>query len=194
MSNALEVSGKSDGLVFRKQTDRVAWRSASPTDLVRGGYTIRRLVIANGTLEALKWLALLLMTGGHVNKYLFNGTLPWLFNAGRVTPGTSSPFTRTFFQEISMQLTIGAHTSAWILAALCSGCASVAVTVYRLGLGLVRSVWNGAPGPQAKPFGRPPPTPAPRAGKSSPPDGLGSRPREAATSPKPLSVLAFLTH
>ncbi len=35
--------------------------------------------------------------------------------------------------------------------------------------------------------------PAPRAGKSSPPDGLGSWPREAATSPKPLSVLAFLT-
>ena len=27
-----------------------------------------------------------------------------------------------------MQITIGAHTSAWILAALCSGCASVAVT------------------------------------------------------------------
>ena len=35
--------------------------------------------------------------------------------------------------------------------------------------------------------------PPPRAVKSSPPDGLGGRPRKAATSPKPLSVLAFLT-
>ncbi|MFJ4345062.1 TraX family protein [Pseudomonas sp. NPDC089401] len=43
-----------------------------------------RLHLANGTLEALKWLALLLMTGDHVNKYLFNETLPYLFEAGRV--------------------------------------------------------------------------------------------------------------
>lgn len=39
---------------------------------------------ANGTIEALKWLALVLMTGDHVNKYLFNGTLPWLFEVGRL--------------------------------------------------------------------------------------------------------------
>ena len=63
MSNALEVSGKNDGLVFQKQTYPVAWRSASPADLVRSGCTIRRLVIGDGTLEALKWLALILMTG-----------------------------------------------------------------------------------------------------------------------------------
>ena len=31
-----------------------------------------RLSLTNGTLEALKWLGLLLMTGDHVNKYLFN--------------------------------------------------------------------------------------------------------------------------
>ena len=85
MSSALEVSGKNDGLVFRKKTDPATWRSASPAELIRGGFTIKRPVIADDTLEALKWLALLLMTGDHVNKYLFNGTLPWLFNAGRVT-------------------------------------------------------------------------------------------------------------
>jgi hypothetical protein len=39
---------------------------------------------ADGTLEGLKWLALLLMTGDHVNKYLFNGTLPVLYEAGRL--------------------------------------------------------------------------------------------------------------
>lgn len=38
----------------------------------------------DGTLEALKWIALLLMVGDHVNKYLFNWEFPWLFNAGRV--------------------------------------------------------------------------------------------------------------
>jgi len=85
MSSALEVSGKNDGLVFRKKTDPATWRSASPAELIRGGFTIKRPVIADDTLEALKWLALLLMTGDHVNKYLVNGTLPWLFNAGRVT-------------------------------------------------------------------------------------------------------------
>lgn len=43
-----------------------------------------RLTISDGTLEFLKWLALLLMTGDHVNKYLFNGTVPWFFSAGRL--------------------------------------------------------------------------------------------------------------
>lgn len=43
-----------------------------------------RLTIADGTVEALKWLALALMLGDHLNKYLFNGTLPVLFEAGRI--------------------------------------------------------------------------------------------------------------
>lgn len=41
-------------------------------------------MLRSGALEAVKWLALVLMTGDHVNKYLFNGTLPVLFEAGRV--------------------------------------------------------------------------------------------------------------
>lgn len=40
--------------------------------------------MSDGSLEALKWIALLLMTGDHVNKYLFNGTNDFLFNAGRI--------------------------------------------------------------------------------------------------------------
>lgn len=47
-------------------------------------WTMPRLVIADGTVEGLKWLGLLLMTGDHINKYLFNGTLPFLFEAGRL--------------------------------------------------------------------------------------------------------------
>jgi hypothetical protein len=45
---------------------------------------MNRLVVKDGTLESLKWLALALMTGDHVNKYLFNSTIDWLYNAGRV--------------------------------------------------------------------------------------------------------------
>src|SRR5689334_25284037 len=43
-----------------------------------------RLVLADGTVEALKWLGLLLMTGDHVNKYLFAQKLPCLFELGRL--------------------------------------------------------------------------------------------------------------
>lgn len=40
--------------------------------------------IANGTLEGLKWLALLLMTLDHVNKYVFTWGLPGVGEAGRL--------------------------------------------------------------------------------------------------------------
>lgn len=42
-----------------------------------------RLEIANGTIEALKWIALILMIGDHINKYLLNDTVAWLYDAGR---------------------------------------------------------------------------------------------------------------
>lgn len=49
-----------------------------------GAAALPHLVITNGSIEALKWLALVLMTGDHVNKYLFNGTIDFLFAAGRL--------------------------------------------------------------------------------------------------------------
>lgn len=45
---------------------------------------IKPLVVADGTLEALKWLGLVLMTLDHINKYLFAESLPGLFEAGRL--------------------------------------------------------------------------------------------------------------
>ena len=42
------------------------------------------LLLSSGTLEALKWLALLLMTLDHVNKHLLHASVPELFAAGRV--------------------------------------------------------------------------------------------------------------
>ncbi|QDH69324.1 TraX family protein [Marilutibacter alkalisoli] len=45
---------------------------------------MKPLNVPNGTVEALKWIALLFMTGDHVNKYLFIGKLPVLFECGRL--------------------------------------------------------------------------------------------------------------
>ena len=43
-----------------------------------------RLFIADGTIEFLKWLGVVLMTVDHVNKYLFNETSAAVFAAGRL--------------------------------------------------------------------------------------------------------------
>ncbi len=47
--------------------------------------TLPRLVLADGTLEGVKWLALALMTLDHVNKYLLHDNLPAIFYAGRLS-------------------------------------------------------------------------------------------------------------
>ncbi|WP_426107825.1 TraX family protein [Massilia sp. TSP1-1-2] len=56
--------------------------SSTDCPIARG--TLPRLITADGALEAVKWLALFLMTGDHINKYLFNGTKEWLFDGGRI--------------------------------------------------------------------------------------------------------------
>ncbi len=43
-----------------------------------------RVVVSDGTLEAVKWLALLLMVADHTNKYLLHDASQTLFNSGRV--------------------------------------------------------------------------------------------------------------
>ena len=35
-------------------------------------------------VELIKWVALILMIGDHINKYLLNDTIPILYNAGNV--------------------------------------------------------------------------------------------------------------
>ena len=46
--------------------------------------TAPALVLSSGTLEALKWLALLLMTLDHVNKHLLHASVPELSAARRL--------------------------------------------------------------------------------------------------------------
>ena len=43
-----------------------------------------RLAPSTGALEALKWLALCLMTLDHINNFLWNFGVPWMFAAGRL--------------------------------------------------------------------------------------------------------------
>jgi hypothetical protein len=49
-----------------------------------GSRELPRVVLADGTVSALKWAALLLMTADHVNTYLLQGRYPWVFAAARV--------------------------------------------------------------------------------------------------------------
>ena len=41
--------------------------------------------LADGTAEALKWLAVALMVLDHVNKYLYHSALPWVFPIARIS-------------------------------------------------------------------------------------------------------------
>lgn len=43
-----------------------------------------RVVMADGGMEAIKWLALVLMTLDHINKYLLQSQVEWMFSVGRV--------------------------------------------------------------------------------------------------------------
>jgi hypothetical protein len=43
-----------------------------------------RVAVSDGTLEAVKWLAMLLMVADHTNKYLLNDASHTLFNGGRI--------------------------------------------------------------------------------------------------------------
>ena len=50
----------------------------------RQGLSLPLLRLESGTLEALKWIGLVLMTLDHVNKYLLHDSVPMLFDAGRL--------------------------------------------------------------------------------------------------------------
>ena len=58
--------------------------AASGSQVRRPASTAPVLTLSSGTLEALKWLALLLMTFDHVNKHLLHASVPELFAAGRL--------------------------------------------------------------------------------------------------------------
>lgn len=78
--------------MFPRQTERqireVYGAAPRPGRSRRAWLDVRRwpgrFVIADGTLEALKWGALVLMVLDHVNKYFYAEELPGVFSLGRV--------------------------------------------------------------------------------------------------------------
>lgn len=50
----------------------------------RRAFALPRLVLTDGTVEAMKWLALILMTVDHVNKYLLHDRFTAAFDVGRL--------------------------------------------------------------------------------------------------------------
>lgn len=48
------------------------------------GHAHPGLVISDGALEAIKWLAMTLMLGDHINKYLLGSVVPALYATGRL--------------------------------------------------------------------------------------------------------------
>ena len=59
--------------------------AVSESQVRRRASTAPVLTLSSGTLEALKWLALILMTFDHVNKHLLHASVPELFAAGRLS-------------------------------------------------------------------------------------------------------------
>jgi TraX protein len=57
---------------------------SSPATALPRKSILPTLVLPDSTLELLKWLAVVLMTIDHVNKYLFAASQPWMFNLGRL--------------------------------------------------------------------------------------------------------------
>jgi hypothetical protein len=63
-------------------TDGISSRHELAT--LPGGRVHRPWVMAEGSLEAIKWVALTLMVFDHVNKYLYGEKLPVIFQCGRI--------------------------------------------------------------------------------------------------------------
>ena len=80
-------------------------------------YALAHVSVSDGSVEALKWLGLILMTLDHVNKYLLDSSVPALFDAGRAVmpifaivlaynlarPGS---FERSVYQRVMTRLAI----------------------------------------------------------------------------------------
>lgn len=58
--------------------------TAATTQRTNGLLTIPRVKVSDGSIEAIKWLAVLLMTLDHVNKYIFGAEYALLFELGRI--------------------------------------------------------------------------------------------------------------
>lgn len=70
-------------MVLFTQLDKVIMKTTTINN-TNSNASISPLVIHNGTVEGLKWLALVIMTLDHINKFFYNETLPGVFQLGRI--------------------------------------------------------------------------------------------------------------
>ena len=59
--------------------------AAIPTTPPAGAGQLAPLAFSEASLSAAKWLALILMVIDHSNKYLFDGSQPWMYALGRIS-------------------------------------------------------------------------------------------------------------
>ena len=130
---------------------------AAKKELGHGAVRWPRLTVSSGSLEALKWLGLLLMTADHVNKYLFNGSSAALYSSGRLAmplfvfvlaynlarPGAleQGVYLRTMTRlagfgvlVLPALLTLGGPSAAWQPLNILFTLLALAVTIYLLDL------------------------------------------------------------
>lgn len=95
-----------------------------------------RVVISNGTLEALKWIGLVLMALDHANKYVFAHALPGAFELGRLAMPIFG-FVLAYNLARPGALAAGAHTRTMKRLALYG----VAATPFFISLGGLLAGW-----------------------------------------------------
>ena len=90
-AQTLKAEGTGDAPWFKSRASGVAKSALLDTVAVRGNRIScaprerhRPWVMADGSLEAIKWAALVLMVFDHVNKYLYAEKLPVIFQCGRI--------------------------------------------------------------------------------------------------------------
>lgn len=96
-----------------------------------------RLVVSDGALEALKWLALVLMTADHINKYLLGGQIHALYGAGRLV---FPLFAFVFAYNLARPATLAGGTYQRALKRLALGAIIASVPFIGLG-GLLFGWW-----------------------------------------------------
>jgi hypothetical protein len=80
--DALWLESRASGVAKSALLDAAAVRGHQLSCAPRNGH--RPWVMADGSLEAIKWVALVLMVFDHVNKYLYAEKLPVIFQCGRI--------------------------------------------------------------------------------------------------------------
>lgn len=102
------------------------------------GLALPRVTLTDGTVEALKWLALVMMTIDHINKYLLDGAQPWMYALGRLAMPT---FALVLAHNLARPGTLANGAYGRTLRRLAIAGAVATVPYVALGKGLALGWW-----------------------------------------------------